>query len=208
MDNYQMLIEKWQKIFLSLDYPGIYKRLSLEGWDEKKPRITYYGVTYEFDLSTGAISNADNPLRKPGFNTQMAIYNLFYYTKTHPFLSGKWVPFRDVRRAAPFTDAFHRSVLVPFAKAFDGRLDALLLAGKALGFRRIPYSDAGFEAMAFSCLPIRFLFWDGDEEFSAQSNILFDYNITDFVHEETVVSLADDGVRLLIETADKLGSAG
>lgn len=208
MDNYQMLIEKWQQIFLSLDYKNIYKRLSLDGWDEENPRITYYGVTYEFDLSTGALFNVDDPRKNLEFDTRMAIYNLFYYAKEHPFLSGKWVPFRDVRRAAPFTDAFHRSVLVPFAKAFDGRMDALLQAGERLGFRRIPFSDAGFEAMAFSCLPIRFLFWDGDDEFAAQTNILFDCNITDYVHEETVVSLANDGVRLLIETADKLGSAG
>jgi hypothetical protein len=53
-------------------------------------------------------------------------------------------------------------------------------------------------------MPIRFLFWDGDEEFPAQANILFDENITEFTHEETVVTIASDGVRCLTDAARAL----
>ncbi len=47
---------------------------------------------------------------------------------------------------------------------------------------------------AFPCIPLQFIFWDGDDEFPAQANILFDKNITDFTHEETVVLIAEEGV--------------
>ena len=41
------------------------------------------------------------------------------------------------------------------------------------------------------------LFWDGDEEFEAQGNMLFDSDITDFLHEENVVCVAADAVYYL-----------
>ena len=50
-------------------------------------------------------------------------------------------------------------------------------------------------------MPLTVLFWDGDEEFEAQANILFDADITDFIHEETVVCVAADLVRRLAEEA-------
>ena len=45
------------------------------------------------------------------------------------------------------------------------------------------------------------LFWDGDDEFPAQANMLFDSNITDFMHEENVVGVASDAAAFLAEAA-------
>lgn len=42
----------------------------------------------------------------------------------------------------------------------------------------------GYEIRAFDCMPMRFFFWERDEEFEAQGNILFDYSATDFNHVE------------------------
>ena len=59
--------------------------------------------------------------------------------------------------------------------------------------------DVGYVIWAFDMVPLTVIFWDGDEEFAAQANILFDAAITDFFHEETVVCLASDLVRRLAE---------
>ena len=48
---------------------------------------------------------------------------------------------------------------------------------------------------------MRFFFWEKDEEFEAQGNILFDYSATDFNHVESAVSMADAGIRRLAEVA-------
>lgn len=47
---------------------------------------------------------------------------------------------------------------------------------------------------AFECIPVRFLFWDGDDEFPAQGNVLFDASATDFIHGESVVTIAAIGL--------------
>lgn len=200
-DNYEMVSENWRKMSLDWDYQERYAALGLEGYSKEKYPVIYYGVEYIIDPSDGTIHEAGEWDKKLDFETLMSIYHIFYHSKEKPGNAGIWVPFRDVKRAGGFTDAFRRQILEPFAKAFEGKTDQLLDAGEKLGFQRIKHSDAGFEAQAFSFMPIRFLFWDGDDEFCAQANILFDANITDYVHEETVVLIAAQGVKRFIETA-------
>ena len=40
------------------------------------------------------------------------------------------------------------------------------------------------------------------KNFRQRQNVLFDANITDFMHEETVVMVASDGLKRLTEAAD------
>ena len=48
---------------------------------------------------------------------------------------------------------------------------------------------------------MRFLFWDGDDEFPAQGNLLFDKSATDFIHIESVVSIAMVGLDMAAKKA-------
>lgn len=201
--NYQDVIEMWQQKAVIWDFEERYKSLGLEGYQkEGKLPITFYGERYEIDRHDGSIRIAQEPERNIRFETAMSIYSLLYHSKKQPQNSGTWVPFREVKRAAPFAEAFKRETLMPFARTFNGHLEELRQAGEKLGFTPISHSDAGFWAAAFSCMPIQFLFWDGDDEFEAQANILFDAEITDYIHEETVVLIAGEGTRRLIKAAD------
>ena len=67
--------------------------------------------------------------------------------------------------------------------------------------RGVRISDSGFQLPAFACSPMRLNFWEGDEEFEAQANLLFDRSATDFIHVESVVTIASEGVRRLAEAA-------
>lgn len=189
---------------LGFDYEERYQALGLPGYTDGDLPITYYGALYKIIREDARIIRADRPDDKVDFQIALGIYHLFYYSSKSPVNTGRFIPFRDVKGAAPFDPAFKKQILEPFARAFEGKKDLLIAAGKHLGFQRLAQSDAGFEASAFVCVPIRFLFWDGDDEFPAQANILFDQNITEFTHEETVVTIASDGVRCLTEAARAL----
>jgi hypothetical protein len=178
-----------------------YQALGLPGYTAGDLPIRYYGQEYRLRRSDHVIYLAEAPEARVDFTTGMAIYHLFHFSKQTPKNCGRFIPFRDVKRAGPFEKAFIKTTLEPFARAFNGRTDRMISACEKLGFTRLPVSDAGFEAAAFECMPIRFLFWDGDDEFGAQANILFDENITDFTHEETVVTIADDGARRIMDAA-------
>lgn len=199
-DNYECTCEQWREIFLKMDHKELAQRFSLQS-DEEALYIVYFGQKYRLDRKTGMICLVDEPERIPGFNTLMAIYHLFYYAKPGAEVRGEFVPFRSVKRAAPFDPAFQKTVLKPLAEVFDGHADLLEKACIALNGTPIRQGDVGYVIDAFDCVPLTVVFWDGDDEFAAQSNILFDADITDFFHEETVVCLASDFVRRLGEEA-------
>ena len=131
----------------------------------------------------------------------MNIYNLFWYSKENVSLQERWVPFRDVRNAGPFAPAFESNILKPFAMTFEGKTEKLRRAAEKMGGQPVRQGDAGYIVHAFSCIPMQYLFWDGDEEFPAQGNILFDYSVTDFIHVESTVTLAEEGIIRLAELA-------
>ena len=53
----------------------------------------------------------------------------------------------------------------PFSRMFSGHVEELSKTCEKLGGKKLPWSDAGYELKAFECIPVRFLFWDGDDEF-------------------------------------------
>ncbi len=200
MDNYKVLEEKWREIFASMDHGELISRFDLEE-DSQALFVTYFGQRYRLDKKNGRITLEEDPARELTFDTQMVIYHLFYYSKPEARVKGEFVPFRQVKRAAPFEPAYKRTILEPLARTFDGHAGELKNACRMLEGRPIPQGDVGYVIPAFSCMPLTVVFWDGDEEFSAQANILFDADITDFLHEETVVCLAADFARKLAEKA-------
>ncbi len=200
-DNYKNVCEYWRLKALEFDYEERYAALGLPGYNVNNLPITYFGVNYEINRVDARIHNLENPQEEVDFYTQSAIYHLFYFSKEAPRNSGNFIPLHELRGAAPFSPAFKKSTLMPFAKTFEGKTEQLIEAAEKLGFERLPNSDAGFQAMAFVCMPIRFLFWDGDEELPAQATILFDEKITEFTHEETVIGIGGDLVNRLVDAA-------
>lgn len=205
MDNYELTCEKWREIFLDMDQEDLIRRFALEH-DEQSMYIVYYNEKYCLNRKNGMITLEKEPDRRLSFNTLMSIYNLFYYSKPYARVRGEFVPFRQVKRAAPFDPAFKRTVVDVLAKKFNGHAELLEKACVSLQGRPLRQGDVGYSLNAFSCVPVAVVFWDGDDEFDAQANILFDADITDFIHEETVCCVGSDLVRRLVEEAG-LGQA-
>lgn len=199
-DNYELTCEKWRKLFLEMDHGELVRRFQLKS-DKNAVYIVYYGQEYRIDRMNGMITLTSEPEQKLSFNTIISIYNLFYYAKPEAEIRGEFVPFRKVKRAAPFDPAFQRTILRPLAGTFEGRAALMEKACLALNGSPVRQGDVGYVIHAFACMPLMVVFWDGDEEFNAQANILFDADITDFIHEETVVCIASDLVRRLAEEA-------
>ena len=106
-----------------------------------------------------------------------------------------------LKDTSPFSKAFQEGVTEPFSRMFSGYVKELSQACEKLGGKKLPWSDAGYELKAFDCIPVRFLFWEGDDEFPAQGNVLFDASATDFIHGESVVTIAAIGLDRIVKLA-------
>lgn len=198
--NYVKVMEKWRQDFMGWDQEALCKKVGIDTYDAKTIRLSYFGIPHEIDRSTGKITCPGKPGYEPVFDEVMAIYNFLYYAKEGAKNSGEWVHFRDVKSAGIFENAFERQVLQPFAKRFAGRPGDLKAAGDRMGFLPLSYGDVSFQVPAFFCIPLRVIFWDGDEEFPAKINLLYDRNVTMFTHPESVVMLGAECMRYF--TAD------
>lgn len=191
--NYDQVIENWRLKFLEMDQEELIRKFQLEA-DEEFLYIIYFSKRFRIDRKNGFITEDG---KSPGFDTVMNIYNTFYYSAAHPVASGNLVAFRQVKRVYPFEAAYRRTIIFRLQELFAGKKEELRKACEALGGTLLPQGDVGYVLPVFPFLNIAVLFWDKDEEFEAQANMLFDSEITEFMHEENVVCVAADAVYYL-----------
>ena len=191
--NYDQVIETWRLKFLEMDQEELIRKFQLEA-DEEFLYIIYFSKRFRIDRKNGFITEDG---KSPGFDTVMNIYNTFYYSAAHPVASGNLVAFRQVKRVYPFEAAYRRTIISRLQELFAGKTEELRKACEVLGGTLLPQGDVGYVLPVFPFLNIAVLFWDKDEEFEAQANMLFDSEITEFMHEENVVCVAADAVYYL-----------
>ena len=191
--NYDQVIENWRLKFLEMDQEELIRKFQLAA-DEEFLYIIYFSKRFRIDRKNGFITENG---KSPGFDTVMNIYNTFYYSAAHPVASGNLVAFRQVKRVYPFEAAYRRTIISRLQELFAGKKEELRKACEALGGTLLPQGDVGYVLPVFPFLNIAVLFWDKDEEFEAQANMLFDSEITEFMHEENVVCVAADAVYYL-----------
>ena len=191
--NYDQVIENWRLKFLEMDQEELIRKFQLEA-DEEFLYIIYFSKRFRIARKNGFITEDG---KSPGFDTVMNIYNTFYYSAAHPVASGNLVAFRQVKRVYPFEAAYRRTIISRLQELFAGKTEELRKACEVLGGTLLPQGDVGYVLPVFPFLNIAVLFWDKDEEFEAQANMLFDSEITEFMHEENVVCVAADAVYYL-----------
>ena len=98
---------------------------------------------------TGKIQRREEPDREVGFNTQMVIYNTFYYAVESPCASGELVPFRQVKRVYPFEKAYRETVIQTLQTVFSGHVEELKKACEDLGGTRLPREMQGMCCLFF-----------------------------------------------------------
>ncbi len=200
ISNYEQCCSQWANKFLSMDHQRLQNLLPELRDEGEYFTIYHFAKKYKISKSTGEIFQADTG-EKPSTTLQFNIYTLFAYVSPQAYFHGDWQPFANMRNARPFGPAFQKGVIEAFAATFSGHLKELQNAAERLGGERLHISDAGYRVKAFECIPICFHFWDRDEEFDAQANILFDAGAVDYIHVESLVSIATQCLYSLAEEA-------
>lgn len=200
-DNYEAWRRAWRARFCALDHAELQKKLPFLELDDRWLTVPYFSQPC-------AIARADGVITPPGglksfsLYDELNIFTMLWYSREDAHLTGEWLPFESLRSAGPYGPAFRSGNLKPFAATFSGHEASLREALLAFGGRRLPTGDVGYEIDVFPCIPMRVLFWEGDEEFPAQANLLFDRSTPDFIHVESVVTIASAALRHLAEYAD------
>lgn len=195
VNNYDQWRVDWQRRFLSMDKVLLLRKLPFLRISGDRLLVPYFRDLVAVRLSDGVIEP------RMSLMDEMNIYTMLWYSKEVAALTGEWLPFEQLKDARAFGPAFRRGNLSPFAATFDGHAEALRQTLIDFGGLPLSTGDVGYQIDVFPCIPMRVLFWDGDEEFPAQCNLLFDRSATDFIHVESVVSIASEALRHLAAAA-------
>ncbi len=200
VSNYELQCDQWRQRFLAMDQGALLRRLPELKVEGDYLTLRHFGRRLGVHRREGSVVAPDDA-EPVSVNTRLNVYTLFHYCRDGARRTGEWLPFAQLKGASPFGPAFQKTVTEVFAATFSGRTEALEEAFRRMGGVRLPVSDVGFEVKGFECIPVRFHFWDGDDEFPAQANLLFDRSATDFIHVESVVTIASEGVLRLAKLA-------
>ena len=189
---HETLAEQWTGFFTGYDPAPVVERLHLKH-DGSYLYIPYLYEIYRLKLTDGSLEkkNGDTWHADLYFNESMCIYHLLRYAKDRPQLSGTWILFESLEGHG-YRQPQADPLLTPFSKKFTQKTKELDTACKTLGGTCLSRGDVSYQFEIFPRISMQMIFWDADEDFSAQAQILVDKNITDFVHTETVGCMISD----------------
>ncbi|MDR2203320.1 MAG: DUF3786 domain-containing protein [Nitrososphaerota archaeon] len=194
VSNVERLCVYYQNLFLTLDHVKVAEKLRLK-FDENFVYIPFFNISFSVNRHTADVAG---PVKNHVF--YLLILHHLYFHKADAENSGNMVAFSNLCECSNFEPAYRKMTLVPFASYFDRKIDLLKERVLKIGGQLSLFGgDVSFAVNAFPCIPLQFIFWDGDEEFPANANILFDKNIAQFIHPESISVLANAGVNLLME---------
>ena len=200
VSNYEKNCQEWQARFRAMDQERLLEIIPGLKREGRDLTLYHFGEKFAVDAATGAIRSLESE-EPVSATVRLNIYTLFGYASPLARFQDDWVPFQQLRDTSVFQTAFQNGIVTPFVATFTGHTHQLRRALEAMGGREVPWGDVGYQVEAFACIPVRFLFWEGDEEFPAQANLLFDRSATDYIHGESIVTLAAVGVHRLAKLA-------
>ena len=144
-----------------------------------------YLISYpDFQFEEPAAPEREIPL-------QEQVLILHYMIGADPERSpGDMIAYREIPGASLYFGPFVKRAVNPLKATFGRNLDGFHRACRALGGTPIDAGDAGYRFQVFPQLSMHYILWEGDEEFEAEANILFNEAIGECLSPEDAAWMA------------------
>lgn len=173
---------------------------------EGKIHIKVLGHNISVIHPQGFVKFSENTDLEPHFILQLIIINYLARSGGEP-LTYEFLPYRDFPGGNAFYAAFYQSAIQPLAQNFGRNPERLQALASNLGGEVMETGSS--TQILFRFLPrvlLKYIVWPGDEEISAQANVLFDSSAGDYLHTEDLAGAGAYLTELLVEQAGKIYS--
>lgn len=188
--NYDITRDKMRTEFLRYDQQRMISKYGLDH-DDDYLYVDFTGHTYRIGRNTGIVEWSDDDfhtVQEGDFNESMILYDILCYAKDDCSLAGTYCmvnSLKGVVHSSGLGDSFYQKQ----AQKYGGHTDELKKACSVLG-ERIPMNgDVAAKLYPFSFLPVILQFWEADDEFPANLKFMFDENVLQYMHYETLYYL-------------------
>jgi hypothetical protein len=156
---------------------------------ESKPAIILKYLNKQYYVTFPDVS-----LSKPGSNETIEIRDkiliLHYLLRsrgTPP--SNKPITFREFHEGSVYYPSYYKRSISPLIEYLGSKPEKLLDVSAEFGVSKSDFGDVSITIQAFERVPITYVLWKGDIEFTPNANILFDPNVLDYLPLEDVIVL-------------------
>jgi hypothetical protein len=138
------------------------------------------------------------------------LQGLFLYYLSHadgtPWV-GRWVSFRELPAGGFYHQAFQGYTGNRLTKVFGNDLEAFRQAARELGGWRLDLGDAAFTFDALPRVILAVVYWQGDDEFAPNAQVLFDASVSGYLPTDACAVLGSQLVDRLIKQASAVQPA-
>lgn len=152
--------------------------------DSSKITVEYLNQAYLVTLPNGEVSSWNNDEEVP-LKDKILILHYLVSARGTP-ASNRLITFKQLPGCASYFRVFSQMTLRPFLDHFGEEPLLLINAGANLGGHKAGYGDVSITINALPRVPITFVLWRGDDEFSPRGSVIFDSSISDFLPTEDI----------------------
>lgn len=161
--------------------------------------IPFLNRVYSVNISDFEFKDEEDGEKEVPIQEQVLILH-YLQADSYP-VSGKWVAYREIPGASFYFSAFTKRAIDPLKKVFGSNIDGFKKASNVMNGKPVDIGDAAFEFRVLPDIPLQLIIHEGDEEFPAEANILFDETIGKMLSPEDVAWLAGMQVYRLMALA-------
>jgi hypothetical protein len=105
-------------------------------------------------------------------------------------VTAEWASYKDLPGGLHYAHVIGRRVAEPILRRFGRGAGRFQEIGLSLNGRPAGVGDGSFVLQALPRVPVQYVLWEGDDEFSPSLQILFDTSIVHYLSLEDIVVLA------------------
>jgi hypothetical protein len=117
--------------------------------------------------------------------------------------TNKTITYRDVDGGNVYYPNFYGRCIMRLAKIFGNNIDKFKNIFEKMGMEKISIGDAAYKFQFLNNIYVVFALWEGDEEFQASSQILFDGNVPFYFTAEDLAVVGDVSIDIITAAMSK-----
>jgi hypothetical protein len=167
--------------------------------DDGNFHLTWFWKEYVVSASDFTVRSADTGETLPSFIQSLVLTYLVTADGTTP--SGRWIGFRELPDGMFYAQAFRGYASNRLVRELQGGMEAFCRAAEALSGEPLTFGDAGY---AFAVLPrvhLALVYWEGDEEFPSQAQVLFEDTASHYMPTDGLAILGSQLVGSILKAA-------
>ena len=151
--------------------------------------LIHLGRDYEIAFPGGEVTLAGSGETVP-VRDKILILHYFLRARGTP-LSGNPITYKELPDGLNYWPTFFKRAIEPVVNNFKDRPEKLPEAAARLAGKKTSFGDIAVTIPAFPRVPLTFVLWLGDGEFTADGSIMFDSTISDYLPTEDITILSE-----------------